>query len=1133
MGNIQNKAKIGRKILAWVLCVCEVVICCSLLLTGCAKQNLQENEEQTYEDLIETSLTYGEYPEQGFRRAEFDKAVAGVEMIDASKLDGVHLSDSKECTIGSINAGSKTLTVESAASFDVGQGIAIANLRRTSNTIVDGKKINENYTWYVDVITAIDGNTITLKTGAPSNRGVIDAVVKHDNYFSFRAIDSYFKNKAHVGFYIPNGVYEVSAVSIFKPPIDETWSYRPDVTDHEDIPGGGGGTLFSFDRKKSINIDFRQSKILIDNGNLHMSHDIIRAGHENVGVGNSPSGYSISTPISFMGIYNSFNVSIKNVTVDGGIKTVTMDTSAYLIGQTHGIEICGVENMILENCEMRYFEMDGIKAAKYKYALLASDYANLREEDYKHIRVENGISYLHTHTTKFTMRNVRLYNNGRDAMSISAGDNFFLDGCEFRNNGFTGVFKGFGGNGFHIESEQDFGYIENFVIRNTIFAENKGVAFSITEHGSPRTTKNVRDKDKATFILDGCLFYASDKISNSRVQSGITDLELTIKNSVFVHSKGASVEMYNYADHHTTRFENNTVLGHFEYNQRNGTTYFSGNKFVLDYESCFRNYYKTHGSNTLPKYAVSKMYFDGDFFYLADRANIETCFNYGSLFRTQDDSAKIGGYNLKDVTILNNSKEGFKFPGFIKPDNVYNGNIYSTYKNVKFFGPILERDDWNIEDFAEFYTTNSRQFSGDFDVLNYKTKVTGSPINGRDLTERKAYDERNYALRLLKKYGLTYAVSYDIPTGSSENPYEISTVGQFLSMNPSKCYKLACDLDFKGAAITPIGYYTGIFDGRGYTLKNINIDLPGQDSVGLFTYLSNGNLYKGIIKNLNIENISVRGKLHVGGLVGLVRGSSAIENCHIFGRGQITGSAYVAGIVGRVYGGHVKINNSSNRVNIKAEGGDALAGGLLGDGYADISNCYAACNIEAAGTFVGGLAACLRKGGSILNSFFNGTINSNGNDVGGIAGIVEGDITISQCYSAGILNAGYRVGGLLGRALNSNVCIYNSYSAIAISGATAIGGLLGVAAVLTTIENCYFAGSLSASANKGGIVGTGTVGIINSYFDNKIGISTPTGQAKTSEQLQDIETYEGWDFNVWSFNANEKKMELKNCGLAV
>ncbi len=150
---------------------------------------------------------------------------------------------------------------------------------------------------------------------------------------------------------------------------------------------------------------------------------------------------------------------------------------------------------------------------------------------------------------------------------------------------------------------------------------------------------------------------------------------------------------------------------------------------------------------------------------------------------------------------------------------------------------------------------------------------------------------------------------------------------------------LTADIDLENKAWTPIGQtgateFKGIFDGQGYTIKNMtikNTDTSATCASGFFGWIeSHGN--EGVtVKNVKFDNAYVEGYHNVGVIVGYIYGN--IENCEVINSTIIGINANndangdkVGAIVG--YVGDSKINN--NKVdNCKVEGNRDV-GGLAG-----------------------------------------------------------------------------------------------------------------------------------------------------------------------------------------------------------
>lgn len=109
--------------------------------------------------------------------------------------------------------------------------------------------------------------------------------------------------------------------------------------------------------------------------------------------------------------------------------------------------------------------------------------------------------------------------------------------------------------------------------------------------------------------------------------------------------------------------------------------------------------------------------------------------------------------------------------------------------------------------------------------------------------------------------------------GTEANPFQISTVEDLLSLNnylgPShsnKYFVLTNNLDLNvapyntGTGWPSIGNgandstrFSGKFNGNGYTISNLFIDVENEDFIGLFSGLGSN----GLISNLNLTNVDV------------------------------------------------------------------------------------------------------------------------------------------------------------------------------------------------------------------------------------------------------------------------------------
>ena len=325
-----------------------------------------------------------------------------------------------------------------------------------------------------------------------------------------------------------------------------------------------------------------------------------------------------------------------------------------------------------------------------------------------------------------------------------------------------------------------------------------------------------------------------------------------------------------------------------------------------------------------------------------------------------------------------------------------------------------------------------------------------------------------------------------------------------------------------GATITEDASFTGIFDGNGYTISNLNINRPNNSKVGLFAKLD-----KAIVRNVNFENVAITAKSEVG----TVAGTSAqgyFENIKLKS-GSVTANngAGIGGLVGvfQNYGQEYynpkwypqfakeqvdyKLSNYAinvhNRLNITANyTGSGIregVGGLVGASQASYiiySSSNATINVSANISDVGGLVGSLTvnpaldDGNTPSNRFIRVPLPEKGGTTSIVwstslidtLGYIERSI-IRQSFSAGSIitpaNEALVVGGLVGRNTKYGI-ITNSYSAVNITGTIgsgtnsavptkAIGGLIGYNNGY--VGSTYATGSITNTnvANVGGLIG--------------------------------------------------------------
>jgi hypothetical protein len=259
--------------------------------------------------------------------------------------------------------------------------------------------------------------------------------------------------------------------------------------------------------------------------------------------------------------------------------------------------------------------------------------------------------------------------------------------------------------------------------------------------------------------------------------------------------------------------------------------------------------------------------------------------------------------------------------------------------------------------------------------------------------------------------------------------------------NRSGWYKQTADIDFTGISTwMPIGgddsattdtdkLFTGVFDGGGYKIKNINLGLTTGKIFSLFGYA-----YRATFKNIRIAG-SITNNHGIGGIASTSEECSFI-NCS--NAANLTNNG-TTGIVAGICTGLNKNQSTAsafitgcwNTGNISTP---TQAGGICGNvlNNAIITGCYntgSISSIKADGThYIGGIGGYVNFNGTVTACYNTGAITASTSatgSVGGISGDTGDNVTfrITACYSTGALSASSattkNIGGIAGRYRNS------------------------------------------------------------------------------------------------------------------
>jgi hypothetical protein len=288
---------------------------------------------------------------------------------------------------------------------------------------------------------------------------------------------------------------------------------------------------------------------------------------------------------------------------------------------------------------------------------------------------------------------------------------------------------------------------------------------------------------------------------------------------------------------------------------------------------------------------------------------------------------------------------------------------------------------------------------------------------------------------------------------------------------------------------SPIGDFTGTFNGAGYTISNLYISTT-TSNVGLFSILD----ATSTVQNLTLSGGSVSGGADTGALAGQMIATSTVQN--VTSSVPVTSSqSSLGGLVGLGASASTTIaNSSSSGAIMSSQNSVGLIGGLVGHMFGTISNSFSSASVTVTGSsdeFIGGLAGLTNN--PVSNSYATGTVIASGAGdeyVGGLIGESGGAIT--NTYETGPVTANGSgaeyVAGLIGENASGAVASSSATGVVTATGASGyyLGGLIG-----------YSEGAISNSYSTGNVVGTTTSesigGFIGYIYSGSVTQSYETG----------------------------------------
>lgn len=298
-------------------------------------------------------------------------------------------------------------------------------------------------------------------------------------------------------------------------------------------------------------------------------------------------------------------------------------------------------------------------------------------------------------------------------------------------------------------------------------------------------------------------------------------------------------------------------------------------------------------------------------------------------------------------------------------------------------------------------------------------------------------DKQAYSTKAIDIWADHAAESFASGSGTQEDPYritnaaELAKIAQDVRMGIGEVdykdtyFSIENDIDLAGHMWLPIGLvsdddsfarceFSGIVDGKGHSIKNINVNLGNLKGVGLFGYTTE--YFE--LRNLTILSGSVNGDIDTGAFVGF--NSGIVENCVNYA--EVACLQFYAGGIAGISGKTGKIFRCQNYGKVQAGYDDTMgfgAGGVCGLSSSDIEECVNWGSVKSRTNYAGGIAGFM-DGGKVSRCFNRGEVIALAETAGGIVGSVGGRTSaceISNCYTASNIEALSYAGGIVGLVL--------------------------------------------------------------------------------------------------------------------
>lgn len=303
--------------------------------------------------------------------------------------------------------------------------------------------------------------------------------------------------------------------------------------------------------------------------------------------------------------------------------------------------------------------------------------------------------------------------------------------------------------------------------------------------------------------------------------------------------------------------------------------------------------------------------------------------------------------------------------------------------------------------------------------------------------------------------------------GTPSNPHTICSAAHLVALaeleSPSEVYALSADIDLEETEqFEPIGAFSGVFDGFGFTIRNLQLTAAGE-AVGLFAHVTeSGRIREVNLRQFNVHNESEDDEHRTGALTGLNDG--VITGVRVVD-GEVEGHRRVGGVVGQNRG---RLQGVETRA-VTADG-EARIGGVAGLNNGFVGESHAQqLRVQARQGEVGGLVGRMYDG-EIRHSSAAGIVDAPDADrAGGLVGLVHHTGSVGRSFAEVAVHAHSRAGGLVGELDHPDTSVEDCYSTGAVDAETTAGGIAGH--LQGRIERCYTIAAVEDAEATGGLAG--------------------------------------------------------------